>query len=203
MKCRNCDTIVPEEALRCPNCNTPINTGRLTFSSGKASLDRAVSNSLVRAKSSFLLERADSLDNLSEDIERQGLTALTTADLQQAIVHIKEENSTSLQELENLLSISAEQVSVEGIKLSGLLDGAADDREILKKGLIFLKHGRYSEAVEWWSLNRQRVDSSRQRLKFLLLIMEAFTLSLSGDLQRASLIRKQIKEHSLYEKYRR
>lgn len=201
MKCRVCATDMPENAARCPNCEVPIDTSMLTFSSSKSSLDRAFSASVVRARSESLLERADALDNFSDELEQQGLAKLEATELQNAITHIKDEHTASLEELENLLSVSEEQVALEGIKLSELLEGKGDDREILQRGLIFLKHRRYAEAVEWWSLNRQRLDATQQRLQFLLLIMEAFTHNLAGDTDNARKIRGRIKGHPLYEKY--
>jgi hypothetical protein len=174
----------------------------LSTNTGGFLLDRAVSNHLARSISSSLLEKADALSLISNEIERKAINSLTTNDLQCAITHLKSESTLDLDELENMLVLNPENVTLEGIKLAGLLDGKGNDLDILKKGLVFLKYRRYAEAVEWWTLNRQRIDSKQQKLQFVLLIMEAFTHTLSGDEHKAEQVRQKIRNHFLYEKYK-
>jgi hypothetical protein len=203
MECKVCNTDIPETAIRCPNCKTPLNVDLLSTTSEKSLLDRAVTERLARSISSSLLERADTLSRLSDEIERKTINSLTTTDLQGAITHLKRKSTLDLVELENILALNPDDITLEGITLAGLLDGKGNDLEILKKGLVFLKHRRYVEANEWWSLNRQRIDLKQQKLQFLLLIMEAFTHTLSEDNIKAEQIRKKIREHCLYERYKR
>ncbi len=202
IKCKFCGTILSEKAIKCPNCKAPKGAEMLSFSGNKAALDKDFSQSLARVMSKSLLEKADALDNFSSEIERITQNSLTTADIQEAITHINEVSTPNLVELEKMLSLDAQHVTLEGIKLSELLDGKADDKDILRKGLLFLKHRKYAEAVEWWTINRQKLDTSRQRLQFVLLIMEAFTYILSGDKHKVNTLRQQIRHHALYERYR-
>jgi hypothetical protein len=193
---------MPGTAVRCPNCKAPINAGLLSSSNEKSLLDRVVSERLARSISSSLLERADTLSRISDEIERKTINSLTTNDLQGAITHLKKESTLDLVELEKTLELNPGNITLEGINLAGLLNGKGNDLEILKKGLVFLKHRKYTEAIDWWTLNRQRIDSRQQKLQFILFIMEAFTYALSGDKAKAELIRKKIHNHYLYEKYK-
>ena len=73
---------------------------------------------------------------------------------------------------------------------------------VLKRGLVFVKSGKYTEAIEWWTLQRQRLDASRARSQLLYLLMEAFTCSLARDAEGARDARRQIREHPLYAELR-
>jgi hypothetical protein len=202
MKCSKCNSDIPGTVLRCPNCRTPSNTGMLSTTTRTTLLDRVVSNHLARSISSSLLERADNLNSLDDEIERRTVNSLTTRDLQNVITNLNKNSTPQLSELENMLSLNPENITLEGIKLSGLLDGKGNDMAILKNGIVFLKYRKYTEAIEWWTLNRQRLDPKKQKLHFVLLIMEAFTYTLNGDELRAEQVRRKIFNHPLYEKYK-
>jgi hypothetical protein len=202
MKCKKCNTEIAGTALRCPNCRTPLNAGMLSTTTGGSLLDRVVSNQLARSISSSLLERVDNLNNLANEIERRSVNKLTINDLQSVINNLDKNYTPRISDLEDMLSLKPESITLEGIKLSRLLDSSGNDIEILKKGIVFLKHRKYDEAVEWWIINRQRLDSTKQKLHFVLLIMEVFTYTLSGDKVKSEQMRKKIHNHYLYEKYK-
>jgi hypothetical protein len=104
----------------------------------------------------------------------------------------------SLDELEQLLARDANDIAMDGIQLASLVDHAGDDVKILKRGLLFLRHRRFSEACEWWNLQRQALDPSQRRFELLLLLMEAFTQTLAGDGEAAARTRRRIREHTEY-----
>ncbi len=203
MKCNKCNSDIPETVFCCPNCRTPSNSGMLSVTTKTTSLDRVVSNHLARSISSSLLERVDNLNNLDDEIERKAINSLTTNDLHGAITQLKSESTIALDKLEGLLDLNPDSITLHGITLSGLLDSSGNDVNILKKGIVFLKHRKYDEAVEWWTINRQRLDSKQKKLQFVLLIMEALTYSLSGDELKAEQMRKKIRSHYLYEHYKK
>ena len=70
--------------------------------------------------------------------------------------------------------------------LADLIKDGGEAQAILKKGLVFLKHRRFAEALEWWTLNRQSLDPSSSRLSLLLLVMETLTHLWSGQPDRAA-----------------
>ena len=61
-------------------------------------------------------------------------------------------------------------------------------RELLRKGMIFLRNGRYHEAIEWWTLHRQRLGA-KNSVDLLLLIMEMLTWTLMKDHAHAADLR--------------
>lgn len=200
-KCKKCNSTIHGTFHRCPNCRAPSNTGMLSITSKTTSLDREVSNHLARSISASLLERVDNLNNLDYEIERKTINSLTTKDLADAISNLEGKITFDLDKLEKCLDFYPEKVALEGFKIAGLLNEKGNDLEILKKGLVFLKHKKYAEAVEWWTLNRQRLDTEQQKLQFLLLIMEVFTYTLACDELKADQVRQKIFNHPLYKKY--
>jgi hypothetical protein len=203
IKCKVCDCEIPESAIRCPNCKTPLNVGMISTSAGEFSLDRVVSARLARSLSSSLLEKADSSSSIANEIEKKTMTALTSSDLQSVVNHLQKKSNPDLGQIENMLDLNPGKVILEGISLAGLLDGKGDNIAVIKKGLVFLKHCKYAEATEWWTLNRQRIDSKQQKFQFVLLIMEAFTYSLAGDEVKTEQMRKKIHNHYLYGQYKK
>jgi hypothetical protein len=86
--------------------------------------------------------------------------------------------------------------------LAEFIRDGGEAQSILKKGLVFVKHGRFPEALEWWTLHRQSLDSSSSRLFLLLLIMETLTHLWSGHPERAAAVRNQVTSHPLFRKHR-
>ncbi len=86
--------------------------------------------------------------------------------------------------------------------LAELIKDGGEAQSILKKGLVFLKHRRYPEALEWWALHRQGLDPASSRLTLLLLVMETLTYLWSGHPERAAAVRSQLTAHPLFRQLR-
>ncbi|MBA3539878.1 MAG: hypothetical protein H0T79_09635, partial [Deltaproteobacteria bacterium] len=114
---------------------------------------------------------------------------------------VDQRSNPSLADLENSLTLDA-AIALDGITLSDLVDKRGDDMKIVKRGLVFLKNRRWNEALEWFSLNREALDPSRDRLELLLLLMEAFTHRLAGDPGRAAQAGQRITAHPLFKRMR-
>ena len=126
--------------------------------------------------------------------------SLAPSELEAALERVHDEAGPSLPEMEALLAPAGSHAMLEGVKLSELLDGGEESKKILKKGLIFLKKRMYPTALEWWRLNRQKLDASKARLELLLLMMEAYTVTLSGE--KGGKVLEKIRGHPLYSKYK-
>jgi hypothetical protein len=93
-------------------------------------------------------------------------------------------------------------LTLERNLLTELMRDGVAAQSVLKTGLVFLKHGRYPEALEWWTLQRQSLDQSSSRLALLLLVMETLTHIWSGHPDRAVTVRKQVQAHPLFRQIR-
>jgi hypothetical protein len=69
---------------------------------------------------------------------------------------------------------------IESLGLGELGLTGAEDKKLIRTGLALLRARRYSEAREWWSLNRTEAAAGSDRA-LLLAIMELFTCRLAGD----------------------
>jgi hypothetical protein len=165
--------------------------------SGSGSLDRAVREDLDR----FLLEssvaRQDSSAELVRDL--QASAPLDLGELTGAMDRLEGAAVPSFSELENLLESSeGNGLQLEKNLLADLLREGAEGQTILKRGLAFVKHRRYAQAVEWWVLNRQGLDAATSKLHLLLLIMETLTYHWANDATRAASAQQKVFAHPLY-----
>jgi hypothetical protein len=119
-----------------------------------------------------------------------------------ALARVDDASSPQLDELEAALAKDLPQVAIEGIQISHLVDRSGDDVKVVKRGLAFVKNRKYAEAIEWWTLQRGRLDASRTRSRLLFLLMEAFTCSLAGDAEGAREAKRLIREHPLFAELR-
>lgn len=191
--CDTCGNPYDTAAIVCPFCRAPRGVGGLASSTRQAEdrLDRVVTESLL-ARSDASVE-----DLLARDLAGP----LSPGDLRDALVRVDERSDPSVAELEGSLTLDA-AIALDGITLSDLVDARGTDMKIVKRGLTFLKNKRWSEALEWWSLHREQLDPSKDRLGLLLLLMEGFTYRLAGDHRRAADVHARIVAHPLYRRMR-
>lgn len=190
--CANCGTAYDAAAIVCPFCRAPRGLAGLARTIGPEDrLDRMVTENLL-ARSDAGIE-----DLLSRDLAGP----LSPGDLRDALVRVDARTDPTVAELEGSLSLDA-AIALDGITLAELVDGRGDDLKIVKRGLTFLKARRWAEALEWWSLHRERLEPSRDRLGLLLLLMEGFTHRLAGDPRRAADVHARIVAHPVYRRMR-
>ena len=111
----------------------------------------------------------------------------TLADIEQAAGAPSLSIQDSLLQIDALLSLDRiGDLADDGSRLNALLDrGAAslEERNILRRGMLFLRRHMYREAEEWWLLNRPADENAPFRL--LLEMLQALTCKLAGDEDRA------------------
>jgi len=189
--CANCAASIDDAALACPYCRAPVGAGGLARAP-------SADDGLVHGEDG-MYTRAD--DFLTRELAEQLEAPLTLAELTPMLVR-EEAKLPDLDRLEAMLTRDVD-TQLDGITLSSLLDRKGQDAKILQRGLVFLRKQRWAEALEWWSLHREGLDETQERLALLLMLMEAFTLDLSGDAPRAAKMRERIRAQPLMQRLRR
>ncbi len=190
--CENCGTAYDASAIVCPFCRAPRGLSGLARAPGPEDrLDRMVTESL--------LARTDA--SIEDLLARDLAGPLSPGDLRDALVRVDARTDPSVAELEGSLTLDA-AIALDGITLAELVDKSGDDVKIIKRGLTFLRNKRYPEALEWWSLHREKLDPGKERLALLLLLMEGFTHRLAGDHLRAADVHARILAHPLFRRMR-
>ncbi len=169
---------------------------RLVQAGPGTDMDHAVREDLDKIRLDSLLAQQDASTELTREIEESIRAPLAVAEIAGVLDRLE---SPVFAELEGLMGGSeVNGLQVEKHLLAELLSDGAESAAILKRGLAFLKHKRYANAVEWWSLHRRNLDAKTSRLYLLLLIMEALTRFWAGEPERAAALRDQILSHQLY-----
>ncbi len=141
----------------------------------QADLDRAIEDKLMA--------QADLGGLLAQELAtlNAGLSLPTSADIDNALGY----SEIGAGELKDLLSGLSEE-TVDRFQLAKLLEGGGvslEGMKIIKVGMTLLKHNRYTEAKEWWTLNtpQDSVSSFYRKMKAFL----ALTYLLLGDVASA------------------
>lgn len=190
--CDNCGSPYDAAAIVCPFCRSPRGlTGLSRMPGNDDRLDRIVTENLL-ARSDAGIE-----DLLARDLAGP----LSPGDLRDALTRVDERIDPSVADLENGLALES-AIAVDGITLADLIDKSGSDLKIIKRGLVFLKNRKWAEALEWWTLHREGLSPTQERLSLLLLLMEGFTHRLAGDHRRAADVHARIVAHPLYRRMR-
>jgi hypothetical protein len=168
-----------------------------------SALDRAVQEDLERIRTESLLASRDSAQELTRALDDALAAPLDLSELTSNLDRLEGQSMPSYAELESLLAApSSSDLSMERDLLAQLMSDGSETQAILKKGFVFLKHRRYAEALEWWTLHRQGLDPSSSRLSLLLLVMETLTHLWAGNPSRAAATRAMVTAHPLFHKHR-
>jgi hypothetical protein len=161
-------------------------------------LDRIVEQDLQRIRAESLLARQDSAQELTRALDASLAEPLAMDEITRGLDRLEGQTVPSFAELEGLLAApETTGLTMERNLLAELMKDGGEAQSILKKGLVFLKHRRYAEALEWWSLHRQGLDAESSRLALLLLVMETLTHLWSGHPDRAAASRRMVAAHPL------
>jgi len=180
----------------------PVRKANLEFDTS-GSIDRAVQQDLQRIRAESLLARHDSVQELTRALDASLAEPLALSELSGGLDKWEGQWLPSFTELEALMAgPETSGLSMERNLLAELIRDGGETQFILRKGLAFLKHGRFTEALEWWTLHRQSLDPSSSRLTLLLLVMETLTHLWSGHPERAATVRNQVISHPLFHKHR-
>jgi hypothetical protein len=162
-------------------------------------LDWAVQHDLEQIRRESLLARQDAVDELTHEINDTLLAPPSVSEIAQGLDRLDGEALPTFAELEGLLAApEATSLMMEQGLLAELLKAGVQGQDVLKTGLTFLKHRRYAEAAEWWSLHRSGLDAATSRMSLLLLVLETLTHLWSGNTHRAEAARAQVLSHPLY-----
>jgi hypothetical protein len=162
-------------------------------------LDRAVRQDLQRIRAESLLARQDSAQELTRSLDASLAEPLVLGEISMGLERLEAQAVPSFSELEGLLAApETTGLTMERNLLAELMRDGGETRSILRKGLVFLKHRRYPEAIEWWTLHRRGLDQASSRPALLLLVMETLTHIWSGHLDRAAAARSQVTAHPLF-----
>jgi hypothetical protein len=194
MRCQRCGTDAAAHVLSCPGCGMSLGGGELTRAGG--ALERALDARLARMTLEGLMEREAMTAAITLDAEIA--TPLAPSELQGAISRLNAASALTLDELEGALALDGKGTMLEGIRLMDFLDRGGAEFEILRKGIIFLRRKRYGPALEWWSLNRQRLRPDQGKVELLLLLMESYTHRLAGASEEAARTLARVRAHPLY-----
>jgi hypothetical protein len=199
MRCRKCDQSVSAGDVVCPHCGYPVNVGRLAAGT-EDGLARVAREDLERVRADALLAHQDSAAALTRDLYDLSSGALAPSEIEGMLDRLEGDALPSLGDLEQLVAPGGSStLTIEGVALGELLEHGVDARELLRKGMVFLRNSRYHEGIEWWTLNRQRLGS-QNAVDLLLLIMELLTWILMKDCARAASVRQQVRLHPCYAK---
>ncbi len=185
MICDTCYQSYADIAPSCPYCRAAASLDALAWKTADERLDRGVTEAL--------LARCDAgIDAL---LARDFGDSITRDELHRVIERI-DRSEPSIAELE--LAFARESAAaLDGIALSELVDAGGADVKMVRRGLAFLKTRRWTEALAWWTLQREAA-AGQPRRQLLLLVLESFTHRLAGDRQRAADIHAQVIAHPLY-----
>ena len=141
---------------------------------------------LHRVWADGLLSQVDAGSALARDFQAMAELHLPLpAEIDQALGRVEAEAGISAEKIEEMLSLDrVGDITVAGLRLNELLDRSGEgvrEREMLRRGLMFLKRQRYAEAAEWWSLHRPASVELNRRLYLLLTLLLALTHRLSGN----------------------
>ncbi len=166
-------------------------------------LDRAVQEDLQRIRADSLLARQDSAQELTRALDAAVAEPLVLSEITRGLDRLEGQALPSYSELESLLAApETNDLGIDRSLLTELLGEGGDTQQVLKKGIVFLKHRRFDEALEWWTLHRQGLDPTQSRLSLLLLVMETLTHLWAGHPERAAAVRRQVTSHPLFRKHR-
>jgi hypothetical protein len=180
----------------------PAREANLAFDTSGA-IDRVVQQDLERIRTESLLARQDAAQELTRALDAALVEPLALCELDGGLGRLENQGLPSFSELESLLAApECSGLTMERNLLADLVKDGGETQSILKKGLVFVKHRRFAEALEWWALNRQGLDPSSTRLSLLLLVMETLTHLWAGQPDRAAAARQQVRCHPLFQKDR-
>ena len=169
------------------------------LAAGSGGLERSVREDLEKMQVESLLARQDAVDDITRQIEDGVRAPLALAEVGGVLDRLEGPVLPSFDNLKDLLvGPDASGLKIEKNLLTDLLRVGTEGQGIIKKGLVFLKHKKYAEAVEWWTLHRQGLDPKISRLHLLLLMMECLTYYWAGDGDRAARMRDQVRAHPLF-----
>jgi len=161
-------------------------------------LDRQVQLDLERLRQETKLAHSDAVEFL---IQKMDTGEDRAPDPHELPGLSNELGITDIQEI--LASHQVETPALAGDLVREVFQGGGRWRDVVRKGMIFLKHRRYREAAEWWCLQRRELGPTDQRLDLLFLLLEMFAARLTGDVGHAERLEALVANHPMRQGVRR
>lgn len=196
MICPNCIKEIPDDSVKCPECQTLLQFGRLAAldSEKNFTTERALSRKLVEEQENMINRKMEEAIHLLDNTILGQLNYINPSDL--GGISVIGSFDLMKGDLDLMLEADIEKLSFEGFQLQDLLSNQNKVQNALKVGLKFLKSKKYSEASEWWSLQRGQAESLQNlKIDLLFLLMEMFTHRLAGKTDLADLTSAKIRRH--------
>lgn len=201
-RCSHCGHDRPTGDGACPRCGA--RPGDLGLAGPQGALERTLQDEMEKVLGETRLARSEGTAALERSLREQAIAPLDVADLDGSVERVEEALAPSIEALEAWAGAAeGPGLTLEGIRVDELLDRGVDTRTILQPGIKFMRHRRYDEAREWWSLNRAPLDPATDPVHLLLLIMEAVTLHFDGKTAGAAALRNQVRQHPLFPTFAR
>lgn len=188
VRCSNCQAEYERRFVTCPYCRVQRSADGLARAETGTSIQ-----SITRSATEAMLART--ADVIGQELTRDIGGPLSVSELGGTLERVAVGQAPSLAKLEQMLDGSTAIVKLQGIALADLIGKGADDIKVVKRGLSFLRAGRYDTAAEWWRLNRQSRARGEERMDLLLLLLESFTHELSGNRVALHRTRSKISVH--------
>jgi hypothetical protein len=172
---------------------------------GRLSIDNdtqaKIRGDLDRLFTEKLLAQRDSGEAFTRNLAAANLSLPSPSEIDQALNRLQSQEP-SREEVARLLSLDhIGDITVDGMRLNELLDngiGGAEERKMLKHGILFLKRKMYAEAAEWWRLNRPENELINGRLYLLLTLFLVLTYKLAGNEAAAQSALQEARSNRLF-----
>ena len=173
-----------------------------------AQFDDHLDRSLDRVLSDRLLSEADHGAELTHALDLSAdLSLPTTSEIDRVLESVTSAVPNDREIADVILNGGFKEITLEGMSLNALLDrggGSIEEQSILKRGLLFLSRRKYSEAAEWWTLNRPPEVRTNPRFYTLSSLLLAFTHQLAGQTRLSeAAIAEARRAMQIYEQTRR
>jgi hypothetical protein len=150
-----------------------------------------------------LLAQTDYGDAFARDLAAANMSLPSLSEIDQALNRLQS-SEPSPEEIARLLSLdNIGDIAVDGMRLNELLNNGvtgAEERNMMKRGMLFLRRRMYAEAAEWWLLNRPEDEIIDGRRHLLLTLFLVLTYKLAGDEQAAQSALRQARSNRLFKR---
>jgi hypothetical protein len=148
-----------------------------------------------------MLSKVDAGEDLAGELNAINMALPSLGEIDRVLDLPQLDSFSSNEKIEQLLSLDKiGDIEIEGIRLKEILDNgvtSAEEKKIIRRGIQFLKHKMYREAIDYWSLNMPPGHTNK-RLHLILTLLLALAYNLSGNVSEARNALRSAKESSLF-----
>ena len=199
MTCPGCYSSVAEDATECPVCGIELSfRGGISVGQNFA-IEKAMSGKRSEEESAAFVKKMEESDRLFSLTVAGDPGFLTAGEADGLLSRFSQAAEKEREDtLVKMIDLGIEKFEIEGIQLNTLMERAGQPNlpNILTTGIKLLKLKRYSEAAEWWVLQRSQPQVLKHSATELLyLLMELFTYRIAGRHESANHLAEEIRSH--------